>query len=66
MDYVPHTDAEIAAMLGDLGLSSLDQLWEAIPEALRLAGGDSRRAPGPERARHPGRGRNGWPAPTRL
>ena len=39
MDYVPHTDDEVAAMLADIGLSSLDELWEAIPEALRLAGG---------------------------
>jgi glycine dehydrogenase subunit 1 len=46
VDYVPHTDEEIAAMLGDLGLSSLDQLWDAIPEALRLAAGDLDVRPG--------------------
>src|SRR4051812_37406689 len=46
MDYIPHTDVEIASMLGDMGLSSLDQLWEAIPEALRLAGGDLDVRPG--------------------
>jgi len=37
--YVPHTDAEIAGMLASLGLSSLDDLFAAIPAALRLAGG---------------------------
>ena len=37
--YSPHTDAEIASMLGFLGLSSLDDLFEVVPAALRLAGG---------------------------
>jgi glycine dehydrogenase subunit 1 len=37
--YVPHTDAEIAEMLGSLGLSSLDELFATVPAALRLAGG---------------------------
>ena len=37
--YVPHTDAEIASMLDFMGLGSLDELWSAIPEALRLAHG---------------------------
>jgi glycine dehydrogenase subunit 1 len=37
--FVPHTDAELSAMLADIGLSSLDQLFEVVPEALRLAGG---------------------------
>ncbi|HZN16538.1 MAG TPA: aminomethyl-transferring glycine dehydrogenase subunit GcvPA [Acidimicrobiales bacterium] len=46
MDYVPHTEAEIASMLGDIGLASLDDLWEAIPEALRLATGDFDVRPG--------------------
>jgi glycine dehydrogenase subunit 1 len=46
VDYVPHTEADIAAMLDDIGLSSLDQLWEAIPEALRLAAGDLQVRPG--------------------
>ena len=34
--YVPHTDDEIAQMLDFVGLSSLDELFETIPEALRL------------------------------
>jgi glycine dehydrogenase subunit 1 len=38
-DFVPHTDAEVAAMLATIGLSSLDELFAVIPEALRLAGG---------------------------
>jgi glycine dehydrogenase subunit 1 len=37
--YVPHTDAEIDEMLTFLGLSSLDELFATVPEALRLAGG---------------------------
>src|SRR5580704_5487704 len=37
--YAPHTEAEVASMLGFLGLSSLDQLFDVVPEALRLAGG---------------------------
>jgi glycine dehydrogenase subunit 1 len=37
--YAPHTDDEIAAMLGFLGLGSLDELFAAVPAALRLAGG---------------------------
>jgi glycine dehydrogenase subunit 1 len=38
-DYTPHTDDEIEAMLEFLGLASLDELFAAVPEALRLAGG---------------------------
>ncbi|HVV35524.1 MAG TPA: aminomethyl-transferring glycine dehydrogenase subunit GcvPA [Acidimicrobiales bacterium] len=37
--YVPHTDREIASMLDFVGLSSLDELFDCVPEALRLAGG---------------------------
>lgn len=37
--YVPHTDDELASMLASIGLSSLDDLFESVPVALRLAGG---------------------------
>ena len=37
--FVPHTDAEIAEMLASIGLSSLDELFAAVPAALRLASG---------------------------
>ncbi len=37
--YSPHTEAEVTAMLGFLGLSSLEDLFAVVPEALRLAGG---------------------------
>src|SRR5579875_2446729 len=37
--FVPHTDAEVAAMLADIGLSDVDQLFDCVPAALRLAGG---------------------------
>jgi glycine dehydrogenase subunit 1 len=41
--YVPHTDDEIAEMLSFIGLGSLDELFDTIPEALRLARGDDHR-----------------------
>lgn len=34
--YWPHTDEEVEAMLAFLGLSSVDDLFDAVPEALRL------------------------------
>lgn len=37
--FVPHTDAEIAEMLAFMGLSSVEELFDAVPAALRLAGG---------------------------
>jgi glycine dehydrogenase subunit 1 len=37
--FVPHTDDEITEMLSFLGLSSLDDLFRAVPPAIRLAGG---------------------------
>src|SRR5947209_4166199 len=37
--FVPHTPDEIEAMLGFLGLDSLDDLFAHIPAAVRLAGG---------------------------
>jgi len=37
--FVPHTDAEVADMLADLGMSSVEGLFAAVPAALRLAGG---------------------------
>ncbi|MBV8463820.1 MAG: hypothetical protein JO368_11030, partial [Acidimicrobiales bacterium] len=36
--YIPHTTDEIEAMLAFLGLSSLDELFAVIPEAIRLQG----------------------------
>ncbi|HUQ62363.1 MAG TPA: aminomethyl-transferring glycine dehydrogenase subunit GcvPA [Acidimicrobiales bacterium] len=38
-DFVPHTESEVAAMLAFMGLSSVDELFAAVPGALRLAGG---------------------------
>src|SRR3990172_9991996 len=37
MPYGPHTPADRARMLGALGLTSVDQLFEDIPEALRAS-----------------------------
>lgn len=39
MHFVPHTDAEMADMLASIGLSDVDELFAAVPAALRLAGG---------------------------
>jgi glycine dehydrogenase subunit 1 len=41
--YVPHTDDQIQAMLTFLGMGSLDELFSAVPPALRLAQGDDGR-----------------------
>ncbi|HVC15540.1 MAG TPA: aminomethyl-transferring glycine dehydrogenase subunit GcvPA [Acidimicrobiales bacterium] len=38
-DYLPHTEEDVAAMLAFLGLADLDELFAAVPQALRLAGG---------------------------
>ena len=35
--YMPHTDADIATMLGACGAASLDQLLSVIPDELRLS-----------------------------
>jgi len=37
--YIPHTDDEVAGMLAFLGLESVDQLFGAVPEVLRLQRG---------------------------
>ena len=34
--YIPHTDEEIAGMLAFLGLSTIDELFAAVPEAVKL------------------------------
>ncbi len=44
--YVPHTEAEVAEMLASIGLSSVDELFSAVPEALRLASGGLAIEPG--------------------
>jgi glycine dehydrogenase subunit 1 len=38
-DYLPHTEDELTQMLAFLGLSSLDELFSAVPAALRLGRG---------------------------
>ncbi len=38
-DYLPHTNRDVASMLEFLGLSTLDDLFAAVPAALRVAGG---------------------------
>jgi glycine dehydrogenase subunit 1 len=44
--FVPHTDAELAEMLSFCGLSTLDELFDAVPAAIRLASGQLPMAPG--------------------
>lgn len=47
--YVPHTEPEIAAMLAFIGLGSLDELFDVVPEALRLAARPAALAGGADR-----------------
>ncbi|HLD13974.1 MAG TPA: aminomethyl-transferring glycine dehydrogenase subunit GcvPA [Burkholderiales bacterium] len=35
MPFIPHTDADVKAMLAAIGVASIDQLFEEIPERLR-------------------------------
>ena len=35
-NYVPHTEEEVASMLAFLGLSSLEELFDVVPSAIRL------------------------------
>ncbi|HEY7916137.1 MAG TPA: aminomethyl-transferring glycine dehydrogenase subunit GcvPA [Acidimicrobiales bacterium] len=37
--YIPHTDDEVESMLAFLGLSSLEELFAVVPEALKLQRG---------------------------
>ncbi len=37
--YIPHTDEEVASMLAFLGLHTVDELFDVVPEALRLERG---------------------------
>ncbi len=37
--YIPHTDDEVESMLAFLGLTSLDELFAVVPEALKLQRG---------------------------
>ena len=39
MHFVPHTAAEVAEMLAFMGLSTVEELFDVVPAALRLAGG---------------------------
>ena len=36
--YFPHTEEDIAAMLGAIGLHSLDELYSDVPESIRFRG----------------------------
>ena len=36
MDFTPHTDDDVTAMLATLGVETIDELFEQIPEPLRL------------------------------
>ena len=36
MSYIPHTDAEVRQMLGEIGVDSIETLFEAVPEAHRF------------------------------
>ncbi len=38
MPFIPHTDAEIAAMLHTIGVTHIDDLFDEIPAHLRVEG----------------------------
>ena len=38
MRYLPHTDEDIAAMLGVVGVKDLDALFAAVPADCRMSG----------------------------
>jgi glycine dehydrogenase subunit 1 len=38
MPFIPHTEAEVAAMLAAIGVSRIDELFEEIPASLRMRG----------------------------
>ena len=38
MPFIPHTEAEVNAMLGTIGAASIEELFEEIPAALRVDG----------------------------
>ena len=40
MSYIPHTEAETRAMLADIGVGDIDDLFEAVPAAHRFPGLD--------------------------
>ncbi len=35
MPFIPHTDADVSAMLAAVGVSSIDQLFDEVPKSLR-------------------------------
>jgi glycine dehydrogenase subunit 1 len=38
MPFIPHTEAEVAAMLAAIGVSRIDDMFEEIPASLRMRG----------------------------
>ncbi len=39
MDYVPHSDADVKKILETIGVSSVDELFDSVPERIRFTGG---------------------------
>ena len=38
MPYIPHTETEVREMLDRIGVSSIDELFDAIPPEARFTG----------------------------
>ena len=36
MRYIPHTEQDIKQMLAEIGVKNIDELFDSIPESLRL------------------------------
>ena len=37
MRYIPHTEQDIKQMLADIGVQNIDDLFDSIPDSLRLS-----------------------------
>ena len=45
MPFIPHTEEEVQAMLADIGASSIDDLFDEIPEGLIVTENDLKSIP---------------------
>ena len=36
MRYIPHTEQDVKQMLAEIGVKNIDELFDSIPESLRL------------------------------
>jgi len=46
MPFIPHTDEEISAMLAEIGVDSTEELFDEIPQSLKIDAKDLQGVPG--------------------